>query len=461
MIRVGLYCRVSTDEQALHGGSLKTQKDELKKYAIQHNYEIVDTYVDDGYTATNVNRPQLQRLLKDIKQNKIDLILITKLDRLIRSVKDYYKIFRIIKNHNVTWKSIFDYHNNPLEFHIALALAENESRMISDRINAVFLHKLENKQITTGSHRYGYDICGKKLIINEQEKKIVNEIYDIFIREKSFRKTTLLIKPKANLSIKAVTRILKSKLYIGIYEHTKKNIFIPDYCPKIININKFKKVQNIIDSKKDSLNSTKKIYDYIFDNILLCSHCGCRFSAATRKNKYSNRAYYYCKKHESLGNCQNKIHINEEIIEKNLLLFLKEIICEYKINKEQKTHINSKKSNVYTYLNKLNNKLATLRKLEQDNLIDYDSYLEQYENIQESILKEKERLNELELEEEKKSYVNTIKRMINTSFMETYNKLSILKKRDLWHRLFKAISINNKGKIVSVTFKNDITLCNE
>ena len=68
MIRVGLYCSVSTDEQALHGGSLKTQKDELKKYAIQHNYEIVDTYVDDGYTATNVTRPQLQRLLKDIKQ---------------------------------------------------------------------------------------------------------------------------------------------------------------------------------------------------------------------------------------------------------------------------------------------------------------------------------------------------------------------------------------------------------
>ncbi len=81
---VALYIRVSTDEQAINGDSLRTQRDELTKYALDNGYHIYDIYEDDGFSATNLNRPALQRLLEDVRHGKINRILITKLDRLSR-----------------------------------------------------------------------------------------------------------------------------------------------------------------------------------------------------------------------------------------------------------------------------------------------------------------------------------------------------------------------------------------
>lgn len=81
---VALYIRVSTDEQAINGDSLRTQRDELTKYALENGYHIYDIYEDDGFSATNLNRPALQRLLEDVRRGKINRILITKLDRLSR-----------------------------------------------------------------------------------------------------------------------------------------------------------------------------------------------------------------------------------------------------------------------------------------------------------------------------------------------------------------------------------------
>ena len=68
MLRVALYIRVSTDEQALHGDSIATQKDALTFYARSNNMNIIDYYIDEGYTATHLQRPNFQRLLNDVKE---------------------------------------------------------------------------------------------------------------------------------------------------------------------------------------------------------------------------------------------------------------------------------------------------------------------------------------------------------------------------------------------------------
>ena len=101
MLKVGLYDRVSHDEQALYGDSLRTQKEALRKYAKEKNYIIVGEYTDDGYTATQLNRPGLQRLLDDVRAGKIDMILFTKIDRWSRGVRNYYKLQDILDEHKV------------------------------------------------------------------------------------------------------------------------------------------------------------------------------------------------------------------------------------------------------------------------------------------------------------------------------------------------------------------------
>ena len=131
---VALYVRVSTEEQALNGDSLRTQRDELTKYALKNGLHIYNIYEDDGFSATNLKRPALQKLLKDVEQNKIDRILITKLDRLSRGVRNYYKILDTLDAHEVYWQTIFEKYdsstaNGRLHINIMLSVAENESEV--------------------------------------------------------------------------------------------------------------------------------------------------------------------------------------------------------------------------------------------------------------------------------------------------------------------------------------------
>ena len=81
-----LYGRVSSEEQSKYGFSVQNQIDRLKKYAEENNLAIVDMYIDEGYSAGSKNRPELQRLLKDL--HRFDLIIFTKLDRFTRNVLD-------------------------------------------------------------------------------------------------------------------------------------------------------------------------------------------------------------------------------------------------------------------------------------------------------------------------------------------------------------------------------------
>lgn len=152
---VALYVRVSTEEQAINGDSLRTQREELTNYALKNGFHIYGIYEDDGFSATNLNRPALQRLLKDIEQNKINRILITKLDRLSRGVRNYYKILDTLDEHGVFWQTVFEKYdsstaNGRLHINIMLSVAENESAQTSERIRSVFKTKIENKELISG-----------------------------------------------------------------------------------------------------------------------------------------------------------------------------------------------------------------------------------------------------------------------------------------------------------------------
>ena len=89
LINTAIYVRVSTEEQATEGFSIHAQKDKLTKYAEVSDYNIVDYYIDDGISGKNLNeRPEVTRLINDVKSGKINNVLVYKLDRLTRSVKD-------------------------------------------------------------------------------------------------------------------------------------------------------------------------------------------------------------------------------------------------------------------------------------------------------------------------------------------------------------------------------------
>lgn len=141
--RVALYIRVSTEEQVLHGDSIRTQTEALEQYSKDNNFIIVDKYIDEGYSATNLKRPNLKRMIEDVKNNKIDLVMITKIDRLSRGVKNYYKIMETLEKHKCDWKTILeDYDSSTaagrLHINIMLSVAENEEDRLLKELNLFF-----------------------------------------------------------------------------------------------------------------------------------------------------------------------------------------------------------------------------------------------------------------------------------------------------------------------------------
>lgn len=185
IIRCAIYDRVSTDIQVKEGLSLEAQRQALTDYAISHGYKIIGYYADEGITARKKmqNRKELVRLLHDVKSDKIDLILVTKLDRWFRNVKDYHNTQAILEAHNCNWKTIFEEYdtstsNGRFAINIMLSVNENECDRDSDRIKTVFEYKKARKEHLNGRPGYGYIANKDKMLIKDPATQhIVEEIF--------------------------------------------------------------------------------------------------------------------------------------------------------------------------------------------------------------------------------------------------------------------------------------------
>ena len=165
IVRVALYGRVSTEEQALKGFSIDAQVDALKEYCEKNSMKIVDIYLDEGISGAKppLKRPALKRLLEDVESGKIDMILFTKLDRWFRSVKEYFKVQDVLDNNKVEWKAIQENYdtttaNGQMAITIFLAVAQNERDKTAERIKVVLDHKRKNKEACFGGRAtpFGY-----------------------------------------------------------------------------------------------------------------------------------------------------------------------------------------------------------------------------------------------------------------------------------------------------------------
>jgi len=92
-LRTGIYIRVSTEEQAKEGFSINAQKEKLKQYAFARGWDIHDFYIDEGLSGKDiVGRKEVKRLIADVQSGKINNVLVYKIDRLTRSVKNLMEL---------------------------------------------------------------------------------------------------------------------------------------------------------------------------------------------------------------------------------------------------------------------------------------------------------------------------------------------------------------------------------
>lgn len=150
MKNVGIYARVSTEDQ-----TSVQQLEQLRNYCEKQGLCIFAEYVDEGESALKQNRPQYQRLLEDARRRKIDVVLVYKLDRFSRSLKELVNTIAMLKEQGVNFISYtekdFDTTSatGQLMFHIVSAFAQFERDMISERTRLKLNH-LKSRGIKLG-----------------------------------------------------------------------------------------------------------------------------------------------------------------------------------------------------------------------------------------------------------------------------------------------------------------------
>ena len=321
-IRCAIYDRVSTDLQAISGLSLDTQKELLTEYAVSHGYDIVDYYADEGLTARKKlqNRKDFQRLLNDVRQDKIDLILVTKLDRWFRNVRDYHNTQAILEEHHCNWKTILeDYDTSTadgqLKINIMLAVAQNESDRTSERIKVVFEHKRRKGEHINGKPPYGYMVVNKKLQKNPEEKEIVETFFEQYFGTMSKRKAIEYIQDVYGdraPSPQAMDRFTKKEVYCG------RRGADTGYCEPYITPEQFRFIQETCSSRTFHSSNER----YIFSQLMKCPYCGATMTGFVKKHKCNDGTISRYKRYR----CSRKfdrhkegICITESIVEDYLI----------------------------------------------------------------------------------------------------------------------------------------------
>ena len=139
--RIAGYVRVSHDEQK-HGFSVQAQIERIIRYAEETGSQLVEIYVDEGFTATKMKRPDLLRMLDNL--HTFDILVFTRLDRFSRNVLQANKMVEIMEEYNVAIKSIEEDDidtstaDGKFNFNLRVSLAQREAEKTSERIKSIF-----------------------------------------------------------------------------------------------------------------------------------------------------------------------------------------------------------------------------------------------------------------------------------------------------------------------------------
>lgn len=494
-MRCGIYVRVSTDDQRDNGYSIDSQLRMIKEYCEKNDYNIVDVYNDAGHSGKDLMRPEMQRLLADIKSKKIDKLIAIKVDRLTRNNYDGFWLLNYCEEHDVKIELILEPYdvstaNGEMIFGMNLVFGQRERKEIGARTKRA-MEEMALEKIHPSKAPYGY-IRNKEtghLEIEPIEAQVVKEIFELCKQGNSTRNIATIMKDN-NAYLKQgkwasdrVYKILTNSIYIGIFEYGKYKrksqdiLRVENYCEPIIDETTWNATRNVLVKNK---HSNYGEYIHLFSGLVKCPICG-NIMSSSESFKYPNgklKVYYHlrCKNH----NCKGfGLHYNTEKIESKIKRILEELtIFILSIDNEIIT-CNSTKSNDVKEIEKAIEKLKLQEKKLVDLYLSSNLDVETINHKNDVIKKEIDKLNKkkiiLDPDNSSQEYtVELIKKLDcleendtliftnikNIGFTFLYDLLSREAKRDMIHRLVSQIEItrdkNYNIKIKNIKFTDEL-----
>lgn len=277
-LRVAAYCRVSSD-LGTQDGSLGSQRDYYEKL-IKHNKNWLyrGVYADRGSGLRISERKNLKRLLKQAEKGNIDMIITKSFSRLSRNTVDSLKIIRELRIKGVrimfeTENMIIDTESSEMVATIISAIAQNESRNISENITWGYKRKFERGEPLLNYKRfYGYRYEDGNLVINEEEAEVVRDIFDMYVNGYSLRKIATNLESRGiktatgrdKWSPKVLRGMLMNEKYIG--DVCTQKTYCEDFLTGKRRINNGEKTQYYIKDNHPAIVS-EETFKYVYDKL--------------------------------------------------------------------------------------------------------------------------------------------------------------------------------------------------
>lgn len=176
------YIRVSSAQQAESGLSLEAQEAKIRAQAAVSDIFIDDIVSDAGKTAKNVQRPGLERVMSEIKAGRVDVVIVQKLDRLTRSIRDFNMLLELFAAHNTRLISVNESLDTTsavgrLVLNIMMSVSQWEREAISERTRDALSAKRQRGEKTGGTVPFGFDVDESgKLVKNHKEQLVLQTI---------------------------------------------------------------------------------------------------------------------------------------------------------------------------------------------------------------------------------------------------------------------------------------------
>lgn len=362
LLNVALYVRVSTQEQANEGYSIGEQIERLKKYSEAMNWEIHKIYTDPGYSGGDTNRPGLKEMIRDVEDNKVDKVVVYKLDRLSRSQLDtLYLIEKVFLANNTDFVSMSENFDTSTPFGRAMigilaVFAQLEREQIKERMGMGKEARAKQGKWNGGTEPIGYDYkpADDMLYINEYEQMQIKELRELFLsgvplrsietqfRNKGYKHKHGLWDPKA------MRRVLRSKIYLGYLNY--KGVWYPGDHEVTLDQETHETLVKLLDERHEAyktLGIKPGAQTTYLGGMLYCKHCGgkfCKTHGGTRRSGAPTIYYYSCysrnkrmKKMIKDPNCRNKYwHMTE--LDNLVFEEINKLAVDPKLIKELKQH---------------------------------------------------------------------------------------------------------------------------
>ncbi len=334
--QVAIYLRVSTDEQAKHGNSLKSQEEMLTRLCEAHSFKLDKNHVycDGGFSGNLPikSRPALNELFEAAKKKEFELVLVYRLDRFSRNLKQVIGAVEQLKEYGIAFKSATENFetetsNGELMFHMIASFAHHERRLIAERMMGGKLRAASEGKWVTGVPPYGYriDKKTKTLVLHPEEAEVIKQFYEWLVYEKcSLREITrkaieLNLPTPAHKSEKGkepkdeirngkwykrtINRFLVNEVYTGTFYYNKykrpfkyldaienkehqrpKSEHIELHVPSIITRDMFEKaIEQLTQNRVMQKRNAKRIY--LFSGLLYSGYTGRKLQSGYQKPK--------------------------------------------------------------------------------------------------------------------------------------------------------------------------------